>query len=90
MEIFMKEFTYTITDEAGIHARPAGLLVKEADKFKSSIEIQTASGKSADAKRLFAVMSLGAAKGDTITVKIDGEDEDAAETALSEFLKKSL
>lgn len=86
----MKEFTYTITDDAGIHARPAGLLVKEADKFKSDIEIQTASGKSADAKRLFAIMGLGVAKGDTITVKADGDDEELATTALSDFLKGSL
>lgn len=86
----MKEFKYVITDEAGIHARPAGLLVKEADKFASNIEIETESGKSADAKRLFAVMGLGVAKGDTITVKIDGEDEDTAYGAVSDFLKSSL
>lgn len=35
----MKEFTYVITDPEGIHARPAGLLVKEANRFKSKITL---------------------------------------------------
>ncbi len=86
----MTEFSYTITDSAGIHARPAGLLVKEAEKFSSDIEIKTKDGKSADAKRLFSVMSLGVKSGDTITVCTNGDDEERAEKALSEFLNKSL
>ena len=47
----MKEFTYTITDEQGIHARPAGLLVKEAAGFASAITIEK-DGKKVDAKRI--------------------------------------
>ena len=86
----MKEFTYTITDEAGIHARPAGLLVKEAEKLKAEIEITAPSGKKADAKRLFPLMSLGVVKGDTITVLIIGKDEAEAEAALKTFLKSNL
>lgn len=86
----MKSFTYEIKDSAGIHARPAGLLVKEADKFSSDIQIQNASGKTADAKRLFAIMGLGIKCGDTITVTVDGSDEDSAKSAISEFLENSL
>ncbi len=86
----MKEFKYTITDETGIHARPAGLLVKEASRFLSNIEIETDKGKIADAKRLFALMSLGAAHGDTITVRINGSDEAQAESALHSFLRENL
>ena len=71
----MKSFTYEIKDSAGIHARPAGLLVKEADKFSSDIQIQNESGKTADAKRLFAIMGLGIKCGDTITVTVDGSDD---------------
>ena len=55
----MKEFTYTITDEQGIHARPAGLLVKEAAGFASAITIEK-DGKKVDAKRILGVMGLGA------------------------------
>ncbi len=86
----MKEFNYTIKDEIGIHARPAGLLVKEAEKFKSEIEIRTESGKSADAKRLFPLMSLGVKQGDTITVLIAGKDEDEAMDALLSFFNNNL
>ena len=85
----MKEFQYTITDPEGIHARPAGLLIKEAAKFKSAITLEKA-GKTADAKRIFAVMDLAAKKGETLTVKVDGEDEDAACTAMVSFLKENL
>lgn len=85
----MKEFTYVITDPEGIHARPAGLLVKEAGKYKSAITLVKGE-KKGDAKRIFAVMGLVAKKGDSITLKIEGEDEDAAMTALEAFLKENL
>lgn len=57
----MKQFNYTITDEVGIHARPAGLLVKEAKKYASRITIFK-DGKAAEAGKLMAVMSLGVKK----------------------------
>ena len=85
----MKEIKYIITDDAGIHARPAGLLVKEAEKFKSEIMI-TKGEKNADAKRLFSVMSLGVKKGDEVTVTINGEDEAKAISAIESFMKKTL
>ncbi len=85
----MREVRYTITDEAGIHARPAGLLVKKAEKFKSDIEI-ISSGKTADAKRLFSVMSLGVKKGNEVRITASGEDEDAAIDEIDNFLKKTL
>ena len=58
MERIMKSFTYTIKDELGIHARPAGQLVTEAKKFASTITIATGE-KQANAARLMAVMALG-------------------------------
>lgn len=57
----MTEFKYVITDELGIHARPAGMLVKEAKKFASTIKLATAA-KTVDAKGIMGVMSLGAKK----------------------------
>lgn len=86
----MKEFQYKIKDGVGIHARPAGLLVKEAEKFLSDIQIKMSDDRSADAKRLFALMGLGAAKDDVITVSISGEDEEAAAAAIKVFLEKNL
>ena len=63
----MSNFTYVVTDEVGIHGRPAGVLVKKCSEFKSNINI-ACKGKSADAKRIMGVMSLGAKKGDTVYV----------------------
>lgn len=85
----MKSFNYTIKDAQGIHARPAGVLVKEAGRFKSDITIEK-DGKKADAKRIFAVMGLSVKSGETITVNIEGEDEDKAASSLQEFLQNNL
>lgn len=85
----MKQFTYVITDEAGIHARPAGLLVKEAAKFASSTTIAKGA-KKGDLKRIFGVMALGVKKGEEITVTFEGADEDAAAAALEAFFKANL
>lgn len=85
----MKEFTYTIMDSDGIHARPAGLLVKEAGKYKSDIILRL-DEKEGDAKRIFSVMSLGVRCGQTVTVTVAGEDEETAAKAMEEFLKANL
>lgn len=85
----MITFNYIITDKLGIHARPAGLLVKEAAQFSSHINITNGS-KTADAKKLFAVMSLCVKCGDKISVCINGDDEEAAENALNTFFKENL
>lgn len=85
----MKEFTYVITDKDGIHARPAGALVKEAATFPCSVTIAKGD-KEVDAKRIFGVMGLGAKCGEEITVRTDGEKEDEAIAALEAFLKSNL
>lgn len=85
----MTEFKYVITDELGIHARPAGMLVKEAKKFASTIKLATAA-KTVDAKGIMGVMSLGAKKGDEVTVTADGADEADAAAALEAFFKANL
>ena len=85
----MKTFEYTITDELGIHARPAGMLVKEASKFASKIMIASPK-KEVDAKRIMGVMSMGAKKGETLRFTIEGADEDAAAEAIEAFLKANL
>ena len=85
----MKEFTYKICDELGIHARPAGVLVKTAAEFKSEITIYKGE-KCADAKRIFAVMGLSAKKGDTLRVTVSGADEDEALVRIEGFFKNNL
>lgn len=73
----MREFEYTVSDENGIHARPAGVIVTAAKKFESEVTLEC-NGRGADCKRLFSVMALGVACGDVITVRADGSDEDTA------------
>lgn len=85
----MKQFTYVITDEIGIHARPAGLLVKEAKKYQSTITI-TCNGKSAAASKLMAVMSMGVKHADTVEVSVEGPDEDIAFEEMQKFFHENL
>ena len=85
----MKEFTYVIQDEIGIHARPAGLLVKEAAKTGCTVTL-SCNGKSADARRLMAIMQMGVKKGQELKVTVEGEKEEEAAAALENFLKENL
>lgn len=85
----MQEFRYTITDAEGIHARPAGLLVKLAASFPCEVMIAK-DGKEVDAKRIMGVMSLGAKQGNEIVMKTNGEQEEQAITKLETFLKENL
>ena len=85
----MKEFKYVITDPEGIHARPAGILVKLAAGYQSSVKIAKGE-KSADAKRIFGVMGLGVKTGEEVTITVDGADEDTAAAELQTFFKENL
>lgn len=77
----MQTIEYTIRDENGIHARPAGVIVSAAKKYQSDIIIRIAgSDKAADGKKLFAVMGMGAKKGDILQITAKGED--AAEALM--------
>lgn len=86
----MKQFTYTIRDQAGIHVRPAGLLAKAAKTLDSAVTIGKADGKSAAATRLMAVMGLGVKCGGTVTVKIEGGGEDSSLAAMEDFFRNNL
>ena len=85
----MKSFNYTIQDIIGMHARPAGMLVKAAKNFKSKVTISH-NGMNAGADRLLALMGLGVKHGDLITVTVEGEDEETAAAQLEQFFKENL
>ena len=85
----MKQFTYTVSDPLGIHARPAGLLAKEAKKFSSVCTI-TKDGQTKKLTQLMMLMSMGVKQGDTVTVTAEGEDEEAAIAALQLFFESHL
>ena len=85
----MKTFNYVITDDQGIHARPAGILVKEAKKYTSKITM-SAGGKNAEATKLMAIMGMGIKKGTEVTISVDGADEDTAAADMEKFFKENL
>ena len=87
----MKTCDYTVKDELGIHARPAGILVKKLSGVKSNVTIEVKEkGKSADAKRLMAVMKMAVKQGDVVTVSIEGEDEDSVFEDIREFFETNF
>ena len=85
----MQTFKYVVKDELGIHARPAGLLVKEAKNFSSTITLE-ANGKKGVAKGLMGVMSMAVKQGHEVTVTVEGDDEVAAAAAMKAFFENNL
>ncbi|AEF84312.1 phosphocarrier protein HPr [Treponema primitia ZAS-2] len=85
----MKEFKYTIKDPVGIHARPAGLLVKELTAFSSNVSIHRGED-SCDGKKLLAMMKLRVKQGEEIILRVEGPDEDAATAAAKAFIESTL
>jgi phosphocarrier protein len=81
----MKEFTYTIQDPVGMHARPAGKLAKEAARYQSVVTVVRGE-KQADTRRLMALMGLGIHQGDLIAVRAEGPDEETAAAGIQAFL----
>lgn len=86
----MKTFKYTIKDDYGIHARPAGKLVKLAQGFEGTKITIEKDGKSVDAAKLMMLMSLCIKRGDTVCIRIEGGNESAALSAISRFMSSSL
>ena len=83
----MKEFKYTITDTEGIHARPAGELVKAAKEFNSKI---TKDGKTGDCKKIFGIMALAVKCGNEVTITVEGDDEEAAAAKILDFMQANM
>lgn len=85
----MKSFRYVIKDEVGIHARPAGLLAKEAKKYESRITVRK-DDRSAEATKLMALMGLGVKCGQEVEVQAEGADEDAAIDGMQTFFAQNF
>ena len=86
----MKSFNYVITDPLGIHARPAGMLAKEAKQVGDAVITITKNGKTVKASQLMMLMSLGVKQGEEVTVAAEGADEDAAIAKMEEFFKANF
>ena len=81
----MRSFMYTIKSPVGMHARHAGLLVKQAGQYQSAVTLSLGE-RSANAKRILALMGLGIKQGDLVKMTIEGPDEDAAALQLKSFM----
>ena len=85
----MKEFKQVIAEPLGMHARPAGMLVKAVSGYASKITLTAPTG-TADARRLMALMKLAAKQGMELTITVDGADEEKAAAELQAFLTANL
>ena len=85
----MKEFKHVIQDPMGLHARPAGMMVKACAGYASKITLTAPTG-TADAKRLMGIMRLAAKQGMELTITVEGADEEKAAAELPEFLAANL
>ena len=83
----MKNFVYTIADPVGIHARPAGILVKEIKSYTGCTVTVTKDGKSVNALKLMALMGMGIKQGDTVTISVEGDGEEEVAAKIEEFFK---
>lgn len=80
------ETTVTLLTEDGLHARPAGLLVKVASQFQSKVEL-TANGMAKNAKSIMSLMSMGLKGGEQILLKAEGEDAEQAIDAVKKLFE---
>lgn len=85
----MPETTVTVQHEVGLHARPASLFVRKAGEFNSDITV-TCGDRSANAKSILSVLTLGVHKGAEIEIEAEGEDADEALVALKELVDNNF
>lgn len=81
------EKTFTIIDEAGIHARPASILVQAVSKFSADVSLEY-NGKSVNLKSILGIMSLGIPSGAEVKITTSGADEAEAMQTITEVLEK--
>lgn len=86
----MVQFNFTIRDELGIHARPAGLLAKLAKSYAPAVVTVTKAGKTVKASQLMKLMALAVKKGDEVTVAVEGENEVEVAAAIEKFFEENL
>lgn len=85
----MKSLSHQVINEPGLHARTAGLITKKLGSFQSEM-LLSAHGKSVNPKQLFWLMSLNVKKGDSVTLRIEGPDEEEAYQAAKALFEENL
>jgi len=79
----------TVSNQVGLHARPATFFIQKANEFKSSIWVEKEERR-VNAKSLLGVLSLGIIKGTSINIMADGADESEAVSALAELISSNF
>jgi phosphocarrier protein len=85
----MQQRDVEIVNKLGLHARPSARLTQLASSFKSRV-FMSRNGRRVNAKSIMGVMMLAAAKGSTITLETDGEDEAEAMEALAGLISSGF
>jgi len=85
----MKQFDYTLNIKMGIHARPAALIADRA-KFMDERVTLSFDGKTADASKILEMVGLGAKKGDTITVTVEGAEEEQSAALMEKLFMENF
>ena len=85
----MVSFTYIVKNGEGLHARPAGMLMQFAKDHTSDVSILL-NGKTANAKRIFSIMGLGAKAGDRLEFHVEGVSENPDAAQLKKFCEANL
>ena len=85
----MQRLSFTLTNETGLHARPASMLVKKANSFQADIQIRnlTTNSTAVDAKSILLVLTLGGEQGHQIQIDIQGKDEAQAVQELGALIE---
>ncbi len=86
----MQEVTVTIRNRAGVHTRPAAMIVKLAAQFKSNVFLTGENNMRINAKSIIGVMTLAAGQGTTLTLFIEGVDEEEASKKLRELFESGF
>ncbi len=86
----MQELTLVIRNRAGVHTRPAAMIVKLAAQFKSNIFLTGDNNMRINAKSIIGVMTLAAAQGTTLILNVEGNDEKDAATQISELFESGF
>ncbi|WP_130808162.1 HPr family phosphocarrier protein [Senegalia massiliensis] len=85
----MKNLEIELTNETGLHARPASLFIREASKYTSDIVV-VKDGTEYNGKSIMGILSMGATKGDKLNIKIDGSDEAEAYEGLKNLFENEI
>jgi phosphocarrier protein HPr len=85
----MLETTMTINHPVGLHARPAALFVKTAQRFQAEITLEK-EGRQVNAKGILGILTLGVSQGDTVTLRVSGSDEQEAVAALCQLVETNF